>query len=301
MMRCVRAGPFLALALAAACASDPVAEEWPAETDRELVGRLGDEPVRYGDVARHLLSREPEVFQRNLRDLLLERASRAEADALGIAIAPDVLTRASRRRLRAWEQRVRKELGEGADLALWLQRVLGLSLNEWRAQVRHHTEVQLLQDRLLRYELERSDRVSIAMIVTESRAAADEALRRARAGEDFAALARERSAHATAEDGGALPYPLLEVDLPDARIARALFGAKKGDLVGPFALTAADRTVFQLYRVEDRQAARTGSYADLEGDIERGLQARPVHVGEWERWSRRILRRHGWVPVPAER
>ncbi|MFQ5844504.1 MAG: hypothetical protein ACE5JG_05885, partial [Planctomycetota bacterium] len=59
----------------------------------------------------------------------------------------------------------------------------------------------------------------------------------------------------------------------------------------------------QVYLLRRRLPGRTGPYRDLRGDVEGGLQTRPVSVEEYERWRRRMLLRHGYraaLPPPAE-
>jgi hypothetical protein len=121
-----------------------------------------------------------------------------------------------------------------------------------------------------------------------------------RAGADFAAAAREKSIHASAGDGGRIPFPLLPADVNDARVRDALLVAAPGTVVGPFPTEGGGRTVRQIYRVEARAAARDEPYEALAAGIERELSARPVDVGEYERWRRRILLRHGFIAAAGE-
>jgi len=115
----------------------------------------------------------------------------------------------------------------------------------------------------------------------------------------FAALARQHSLHASAKDGGRIGYPLLPADINEAAVREQLFEAETGRILGPFPTLGGKETFFQLYRVEGAQATRQGDYARLGREVERDLEARPVPVGEYERWRRRILLRHGFVAAHA--
>jgi hypothetical protein len=294
------------LPLLAACSLKPTeSDPWPDTSAplAETVGWLDERPVTYGAVARYLRTKDPEAFSRALEGLVLERVTRAEAAPLKVSVRPALVTRETDRRMRDWERRVRaaskEEGGEEIDPALWLQRVAGISVAQLRSWVRDHTEIELLQDRLLRYETLTSPQVEVSILVLK-----DEAhLRRlsavaARDG-SFPALARKHSLHASAKDGGRIAYPLLPADINDPAVRDRLFQAEPGRILGPFPTRGGDATFFQLYRVERVRPARQGDYARMAREVEHDLLARPVPVGEYERWRRRILLRHGFVAAHA--
>jgi hypothetical protein len=292
--------------LLAACSSAPSeADPWPDRSAplAETVGWLDERPVTYGAVARYLRTKDPEAFSRSLEGLVLERVTRAEAAPLGVEVHPALVTRETDRRMRDWERRVRaaskEEGGEEIDPALWLQRVAGVSVAQLRAWVRNHTEIELLQDRLLRFEALTSPQLEVSILVMRD----DAELRRlsAAAARDgsFPALARRHSLHASAKDGGRIGHPLLPADINDAAVREELFQADEGAILGPYPTRGGPETFFQLYRVERLRTARNGDYARLAREVERDLEARPVSVGEYERWRRRILLRHGFVAAQA--
>jgi len=300
-----RRGAWLA-ALLAGCASAPAVGEWTA-AEPDAAGWLDGRPVLYGDVGRFLRTTDPEAFARALDGLVFERIAREEAAASGISVAPATLARDTTRRIREWEERLqrsaREELGGAVDPGTWLRRVAGITRDEFRAIVRRQAETELLQDRLLRFEQLRAARVEVSILVVGEESRARDLLTRARAGESFAALAREHSVHATKESGGRLDFPLLDADVSEPAVASALRRARPGDVVGPFAAAADGKPYFQLYRVEAVHAARELPYRALGAEIERSLEERPVSVGEYERWRRRAALRHGFVaaPPPQER
>jgi len=255
--------------------------------------------LTYGEVARFQRTRDPEAFSRSLEGLVLERVTLEEAQARGVAVPAALLRRRTQARMQDWERRVRaaaKRNGEPKlDPALWLQRVAGVSIEELRGWVGRHTRVELLQDRLLRSEMLTSPRIEVSLIVVEGREAADAAAARARKGGDFAALARELSVHSSREQGGRIPFPLLPADINTPSIRQALFRAAQGDLLGPFPAPGGTRNYFQIYKVERIAAGESGPPKALAALVEKDLRRRPVHVGEYERWRRRVLLRHGFV------
>ena len=294
------------LPLLAACSLAPTdSDPWPDTSAplAETVGWLDERPVTYGAVARYLRTKDPEAFSRALEGLVLERVTRAEAAPLEVKVRPALVTRETDRRMRDWERRVRaaakEEGGQEIEPALWLQRVAGISVAQLRSWVRDHTEIELLQDRLLRYESLTSPQVEVSILVLKDEAQ----LRRFRAVAErdgsFPALARKHSLHASAKDGGRVGYPLLPADINDPAVRDQLFQAEPGRILGPFPTRGGAETFFQLYLVERVRPARQGDYALMAREVERDLEARPVPVGEYERWRRRILLRHGFVAAHA--
>jgi len=286
---------------AAACASSGRAPE-PPPVPPAAAGWLEGRPVTYEEVALHLRSKDPRLFAGTLEGVLLTRVARAEGERLGLTVPAALLARETTRRLREWEARLqetaRRETGRATDPALWLRQVAGLAPEEFRALVRRHTEVEMLQDRLLRRELLTSPRVEVSLLVVEGEEKAREVEALLAGGADFAATARDRSAHASAPAGGRLDFPLVAEDLPDEALARRLLVAKPGERLGPFPAEAGERGFFQFYRVEAVHGPFAGDARALADEVERDLAARPVPVGEYERWRRRVFLRHDFEPAP---
>jgi hypothetical protein len=170
-----------------------------------------------------------------------------------------------------------------------------MTLTQFRQQVRHDTEVELLVNRLLRYEQVLKPSVELSILVIGSRPLAEELAGRLRGGEEFAQLAREHSVHASASDGGRMAFQLLKGDINDAAVSRAIFAASAGDVCGPFPTRTGEETWYQLYRVDALHAARSVPWERARGEVEEKLRKCPVSDGEYERWRRRILLRHGFV------
>ncbi len=296
------------VAVLAACASPAREDPWPApEAGSEVVGYLDGKPIALQEVARYLRSRDPEAFSRNLEAYLLSRLAREEAGALGIGVAPAALRQATERRIAEWEARVRaasrQQGGEEIAPELWLERVSGLSMARFREEVARHTEAELLEDRLLRYEQRISPSVEVSILVVEGIAKAESALARLRGGEPFVAVAKDLSVHESASGGGRIDFRLLAADLSDSAVREALFGpgARAGQTPGPFAAPSAKGEFQQIYRIEALHAADGRPYAAHEESILRDLGKRPVSVAEYERWRRRILLRHGFTAAPPPR
>jgi hypothetical protein len=254
--------------------------------------------VSYGDVARYLRTKDPDAFARGLEGLIIERVTLSEAGPMGVTVPRALVDRDTSKRMAAWEKNIRtaalEQSGEEVDPALWLQRVAGVSLAELRSWMEHHTEVELIQDRLVRYEALTSARVEVSLILLEDEARARDVRTEAESG-DFAALAKNNSIHTTSAEGGRIPGALLPMDVSDPAVRDALFRARKGDVLGPFSTRSGEKTYYEIYKVEEVLLPRKGSYAELSKEVARDLETRPVAVAEYERWRMRVLVRHGFL------
>jgi hypothetical protein len=292
-------GAALALLLAA-CGTPREDDPWRAGSppSAETVGWIDDAPVTYGDVARYLRTKEPEAFARGLEGIVIERVTLGEAGPMGVTVPRVLVDREARKRMAAWEANVRaaarEQTGEDVDPALWLQRVAGASISDLRSWIEHHTEIELIQDRLARYEMLTSPHIRVSLIVVEGEERARKLAEEAKAG-DFAALAKANSVHPSAAEGGRISGELVPLDIGDTVVREALFRAKEGDVVGPLASKGAEQRTFEIYRIDALSPARQGSYADLSKDIAKELETRPLHVAEYERWRTRVLVRHGFL------
>ena len=303
----MRIPPLLALLVAglpAACASPAPRRGWADGGDPERsgsVGWIGGKAVTYGEVGRYIHQREPDVFTRNMIRYIVERVTLEEARPLGVTVPRTILARETNRRMQAWDRRVRAaskaQTGQEIEPSLWLQRVAEMSLADFRDLMAEAARVELMQDRLLRYEALVAPSVEVSMIVAEDKALGERLKRELEGGADLAELARKHSRHPSSKEGGRVPFPLLQADVLEKRIRDALFAAKAGDIIGPFA--AGRKGMVQIYRVEAARPARKIRYSEAEPEIARGLEQRPVVMGEYERWRRRILMRHGFRAEPT--
>ncbi|HET6204715.1 MAG TPA: peptidylprolyl isomerase [Planctomycetota bacterium] len=119
----------------------------------------------------------------------------------------------------------------------------------------------------------------------EARARAEEAMRRAAQGEDFAELARTLSEDpGTAERGGDLGFFPREGKVPD-EVARAAFAGHPGEIVGP----VESERGFHVVRILERKTAHHPDFNKVREEVEKDLRR--------ERRRERILelRRAGGV------
>jgi len=302
---CRRRAPWLALLLAAGCSSTAARDPWPADRaeSERAIGWIDGDPVTYGDLARFLRARDALTFSRILDALIVDGITRREAEFARVDVPRAIVERSTRGRYLAFEERLKaatkERAGEALDPAVWLRRTLGLTPEEFRLYLRAQIEVELLQNRLIRYAQLRAPTVEVSLIVVEGKDRADSLRRRLDAGEAFGVLAREASGHTSAERGGRIEHRMLAEDFDDETVARLLFAAEPGAILGPFAREADGRTFFRLYRLEERHAGRDEPYAELARAVEADLEKRPVSMGEYIDWRRRMQERHGFLPATA--
>ncbi|HOI55319.1 MAG TPA: peptidylprolyl isomerase [Phycisphaerae bacterium] len=98
-------------------------------------------------------------------------------------------------------------------------------------------------------------------------ALAESLARRARAGEDFAALAREHSTDARAQEGGAWP-PLQKGSYREDAVDRALFSEPVGSVCGPI---VGPRDIYVL-KIVERTEARVIPFTEVQDEVDRAVR-----------------------------
>jgi len=291
------------LLLLSAC-STPEADDDPWQSDtfagrEQAIGWLDGEPITYGDLARFLRARDALSFSRTLDGLIVDRITRTESDDRRVDVPIALVERRTRVRYLAFERRLRQstkeQTGAEIDPRVWLRRTLGLTPDQFRLYLRSQIEVELLQDRLIRYAEFRDRSVEVSLIVVDDADVARDARRRLDGGEPFGVVAKELSKHATAKSGGRVEHRMIADDFEDAATARALLQAKPDTVVGPFEATGDGRAFFRIYRVEASHAAQDVPFADLAAVVGQDLEKRPVSVAEYVHWRRRMQEVHGFL------
>lgn len=99
------------------------------------------------------------------------------------------------------------------------------------------------------------DRVDLAVILLAKKEQAEEALEELHKGADFSYLARKDSIDSSGKTGGRVGWSSIDIFPPETR--KALYDAKKGDLIGPFQIEYA-------YAVAEFYSLEKGGYRPLE-------------------------------------
>jgi hypothetical protein len=222
-----------------------------------------------------------------LDKLVASRLALAEAERLGIRIAPEAVeARYTQERGKLEEQLARdaKERGKERTLEEFIQRQLGFDAQRYLERVRRATIRQMLAERAVRAASLAEESVALRLIV----AATDqvESVRTALAsGRDFADVARELSVDDSKKSGGLVPFVVAEERSPLARLA---FQTKVGDVAGP--LPAADHQFW--IRVEERRTPIEGNWDGIEAKVEETLAQFPVGDAEFVHWKLAMERRY---------
>src|SRR5256714_2455322 len=220
------------------------------------------------------------LLHRGLTELVDEKLIESEASSLGLAVSEEELQR-------ALEQLARQQGMEVADFRQALEQQ-GIPWDSARDAVRRQT----LMAEVLRFKVKArkvSDEEVQAAYATEiqnaqyevrarhifvpvpqnataaqqaaAQARADQALRRVKAGETFALVAREMSEGPTAKQGGDLGFFRRGLMLP--AIEQAAFSLKPGE-VSPVIRTSSG---YHLVLVEDRRAIPPKPLADVKEEL----------------------------------
>ncbi len=115
----------------------------------------------------------------------------------------------------------------------------------------------------------RFDQASGEAAKAQARAKADALLKRARAGEDFATLARQNSEHASAPGGGELNF--FPREDPRSLMPREFTDAAFSLKVGEISELVATQNGFHIIKVTDRKPAGISPLADVNEQLKQGL------------------------------
>lgn len=270
----------------------------PPAADAEPRGVLpaGDDPViaevdgltlRASEVARYLFRYDPGRALEVLNQMLDERILEADAAAAGVSLPAGEVEALVAVEVRRREDEMRVQFGPGVTFEEYLRERFGFTVESYRKDVSALFRIRALRDRLVRFDAMKEERVRVRLLATRTEQEARDAAGRLRGGADFTAVARQVSL-APPED---LP-PFARDEMPPA-LADEIFALSAGDVSRPVRLAADGKEVFQVFKVIERLAARTGTWAEVAGEVERGIKERPVLPAEYLQWARRARERHG--------
>jgi peptidyl-prolyl cis-trans isomerase SurA len=248
-----------------------------SEFEQRQVAAVQQARIAPSEIERYLRENNARILQEAIDDLLLVQ----RAGELGYKVPTSYLDEVI--------AGIKKDnnIASDADLQDQLHRE-GMTLSDLRRNI----ERQVLRRQVLQRELEnrmsvtdaearaeyqknraqyeRPPSVTLREIVLsglgeEVRARAEELVRRARAGEDFAALARTLSSAPTAANGGELGQVSRGDLAPD--LAKVVFALPKGGVTDPIMVEKG----FRIVKVEDRNEGGAVPFDQVKADILRKL------------------------------
>lgn len=242
-----------------------------------IVARVGNDVIYVSELLKTWMLADSNTLRDILGTLATARIVRSESERLGIVLDPEELTREYIVALSEMESELQQRQ-PGVSLDEWIAGGLGLDPLRYRESIREDIERRLMAERVVRYFIVTRENAQAAVIVVADQAAALAALERARAGEDFAALAAELSLDPSGKrSGGKLP-PIVRNDSAFARLA---FATAVGEVGGP--VEEAGR--WMLLRTLAINAPLSGNWDVLGPEIEKSLFTRPIEQPEFLLWK----------------
>jgi len=242
-----------------------------------IVARIGDDVIYVSELLKTWMLADSTTLRDILGTLATAQIVRSESARLGIELDEEELMREYGIALAEMESELQQRQ-PGVSLDEWIAGGLGLDPLRYRASIREDIERRLLAERVVRHFIVTRDNAEAAVIVVADQEAALAALERARAGEDFAALAAELSLDPSGKrSGGKLP-PIVRNDSAFARLA---FSTAEGAVGGP----VEEGGRWMLLRTLAINAPLTGKWAELGPTIEESLVKRPIEQPEFLLWK----------------
>lgn len=264
-------------------------------TNDDIVARLGKWALRKSDVYDHLMEQEPDQVKAALAVMLSQRVVDERCRVLGISISDEELQAWFVRHQVQLKKRVSLEYGTSVSLARYLEVNHGQSLDQYQRVAVDRERAFRLMARVVRFAQLTEDRVRLSLISVPDRDAARRLKRKLEEGADFGRLARQESSHSSAAEGGALSPMWIEslnIGLKEA-VKELVVGQVSGVVDARDEL---GRRQFFIIRLQERIAARKQAYSQLQGEIEKGLQQRPLGTEEFVMWQARINNQVELVP-----
>ncbi|MEW6743685.1 MAG: peptidylprolyl isomerase [Planctomycetota bacterium] len=254
-----------------------------------ILARVGDEEVRASDLYLPLRIEWPARVDAALRDRVREIFIRREAALHDVTIGEAEVEGRLRDVLEDQARRVSEALEGRVAFEDFVRGQYGMEPEDFRRVVRRKVVASLLLERLVRYQALLEDRYELAVILVRTRVEAEELQQKLLEGASFEVLAREHSTHATAASGGRLP-PLpatFKSPLTDGALA-----LRPGEVSPVIPVSFGEETLFKILRLLEVLPASSGSFKELEAEIEAGLAARPVDGLELPAWEQRMAERY---------
>jgi hypothetical protein len=256
----------------------------PSAREDPPLGWIAGQPLE----AEELLLEWGDVASRDLflvlDKLVAARLALAEADRLGIRLAPEVVEE----RCAAERAKLEREVargGKGRTVEEFVERELGFEPARFLERFRRATIRQMLAERAVRAASLEAENVALRVIVVAGPAEAEKVREALAKGRDFAEVARELSLDDSKEDGGLVPFVALEERLPLARLASR---TPVGEVAGP--VPVSDHQFW--IRVEERRAPLSGDWSAIGTSIEDSLERNPVRDSEFAQWRLQMERRY---------
>jgi len=247
-----------------------------AAAQDEILGTVAGIPLRAGDLLVEWYQLTPREVWLVVDKLVAVRLALAEAERIGIQVAPAEVEALYLEERRLLEQDIAREL-PGTTVEEFVTRELGQDPGRYAALLRRATADQLLIERAVRSWILSRESVALRLIVVPE--GDMETIQGLLAeGADFEEVARVHSIDDTAERGGYVPYLVRQ---EGSTLTRAAFDTPVGELGGPLRTEGHEL----LFRVETRRAALPETWDALREPVLQSLAEHPVNDSEYLHWK----------------
>lgn len=227
---------------------------------KEAVEKLIDKELEYQEAKRRGITADKEAIKERIEEVKKRFPSEKEFRK---TLKKNDLTVAK------YEERVRKELIIEEIVSAEVEKKASVSDDEVKAYYEKNKERAKEPEKIrVRHIVIMFDPSKGSEDMERARAKAEEILKMAKSGEDFAALAREYSEDSYKDKGGDLGYVTRGSMYPE--IEKAAFSLKLGEIMGP----VETKYGFYLIKVEDRKPERTFSFDEVKEVLKKVLEGR---------------------------
>jgi hypothetical protein len=211
------------------------------------------------------------------RDVILNQALnilvRKEAERLGVRADGKKAEAVLESMLEEQQGRIALRINEEMKLEEFVRLQYGMEMTEYRALVRRSAVFHLLLERCVRYHELKVRRLQVGVIIVKEADQAARIRKKLDRGANFEVLAREHSIDPSGSLGGILPPLPAEMDYP---IMRDSLQLAKGQVSEVKEANLGNERVYRILKLIDIIEPRSGTYAELEAEVEKNLQEYPL-------------------------
>ena len=244
-----------------------------------IVATVGDEELWVDEFLAECLQEDSALMRRVLERVVLSRLVEMETQRLGVVVPTDVLTLAQAAALTEVVDQIEEE-SPGADFDTWVATRLGLDPAQFKERLKLRVKRELLAQRVVRTWFLGQDRAEVLILLAADLEAAEGALERHGAGEDFGELAKELSVDLSAEDGGRVA-PVIR---GETLLGTMAFETELGEVAGPLE----QQGRWLLVEVVARREGEPGLWREVRERVEESLLERGVEDAEFWQWKERM-------------
>lgn len=256
----------------------------PRDLSKAELGRVGDRAVLASEYLHKLWIENRNLASKVLEQILFAHVAELEADRLGIRLRDAAVEAAYQDAVRQIEERLDKEK-KGLTIDQYAERTLKIDPKDYRANLRDETIVQMLAERCVRAWLLESDRRKVRLTEIREAAKLESARGDLAAGKGFDEIAL---LHGLGDDEATKSTRMTVARAENNELAKLVFATPIGTVGGPYEQSGR----WLLFVVDEELEGREGGWAELQAEVERGIDSEPVSNLEFLQWRAAMERRY---------